>query len=142
LAHDNLANVSISVTSLDRQTARKMEPRVPSPARRLKCIETLSAAGIPVRVQASPIIPGLTDHELEAILSAACDAGAVAASCIPVRLPREVAPLFREWLAENFPLKAARVMARIREMHGGKDYDANWGTRMTGTGEFTASGGR
>ena len=129
-----LARVGISVTTLDRQVARVMEPRVPSPERRLQTIRRLTDAGCPVRVMASPMIPALTDHELESILARGAEAGAIAASWIMLRLPLEVAPLFREWLEERFPDRAARVMARVREMHGGKDYDPEWGRRMTGTG--------
>lgn len=131
-----LARVGVSVTTLDRDIARKMEPRVPSPARRLKTIERLTAAGCPVRVMVSPVIPALTDHELERCLEAGRDAGAVAASWIMLRLPREVAPLFREWLEAHFPDRAKRVMGRIRALHGGKDYDPDWGKRMTGEGPF------
>ena len=131
-----LARVGISITTLDRDLSRRMEPRVPSPARRLAAIETLSKAGVEVRVMVSPIIPGLTDHEIEGILRAAKDAGAQAASMISLRLPREVAPLWKEWLEEHRPLRAARVMARVREMHGGRDYDARWGHRMRGDGAF------
>lgn len=131
-----LARVGISVTTLDAHLSRSMEPRVPLPARRLKTIRALTDAGIPVRVMASPMIPGLTDHELEAILKAGRDAGAVAASWIMLRLPREVAPLFREWLETTRPDSAARVMGRVRDLHGGKDYDPEWGKRMTGTGIF------
>ena len=136
MAARGLVHVGISVTTLDAGLARAMEPRVPAPARRLAAIRRLVQAGIPVRIMASPLIPALTDHELEAILQAGRDAGAVAASCIPLRLPREVAPLFREWLAETFPGRAAHVMARVRDMHGGRDYDPEWGRRMTGTGLF------
>ena len=136
MAAQGLASVGISITTLDPALARAMEPRVPSPARRLAAIARLAAAGIPVRVMASPMIPALSDHELEAILTAARDAGATSASAITLRLPREVAPLFRDWLAEHVPGRAAHVMARIREMHGGKDYDATWGTRMIGQGPF------
>ncbi|PTX55727.1 DNA repair photolyase [Litoreibacter ponti] len=136
MASAGLARVGVSVTTLDPRIARVMEPRVPSPARRLKVIERLSRAGIPVRVMASPIIPGLTDPEIEAIVQAGADAGATAASGIGLRLPREVAPLFRDWLEEHFPMRAARVMARVREMHGGKDYDPSFGTRLTGTGIY------
>jgi len=136
MAADGLANVAVSVTTLDPKLARQMEPRVPAPARRLKIIEALAKAGIPVRVCASPLIPSLSDHELEAILKAGRDAGAVGASCIPLRLPREVAPLFRDWLARERPGAAAKVMARVREMHGGQDYDAAFGTRMTGRGLY------
>ena len=136
LAADGLAAVGVSVTTLDAGLARALEPRVPAPARRLASIARLAGAGIPVRVMASPMIPALTDHELEAILEAARDAGAMSASAITLRLPREVAPLFRDWLAEHRPGRAAHVMARLRELHGGKDYDAAWGTRFTGTGPF------
>ena len=136
MAAQGLASVGISVTTLDPALARAMEPRVPSPARRLAAIGRLAAAGIPVRVMASPMIPALSDHELEAILTAARDAGATSASAITLRLPREVAPLFRDWLAEHVPGRAAHVMARIRELHGGRDYSSDWGTRMTGTGPF------
>ncbi|MCX7645416.1 MAG: PA0069 family radical SAM protein [Rhodobacteraceae bacterium] len=136
MAADGLVSVGISVTTLDAGLARALEPRAPAPARRLAAIARLAAAGIPVRVMASPMIPALTDHELEAILAAARDAGATAASTIALRLPREVAPLFREWLAERVPGRAAHVMNRVRELHGGRDYDPEWGTRMTGRGPF------
>jgi DNA repair photolyase len=129
-----LAQVGISVTTLDADLARKMEPRCPQPARRLRAIERLTAAGCPVRVMASPIIPGLTDHELEGILQAARDAGAVAASTIPLRLPLEVSELWQTWLAEHYPDRVGRVMSKIRDMHGGRDYDPQWGKRMTGEG--------
>ncbi|WP_298290664.1 PA0069 family radical SAM protein [uncultured Litoreibacter sp.] len=138
LAADGLVRVGISVTTLQRDVARKAEPRVPSPARRLKTIERLAAAGVEVRLMASPMIPGLTDHELEAMLEAGRDAGALCASVTPLRLPREVSPLFQDWLAEHFPDRAKRVMALVREMHGGQDYDANFGSRMTGTGTYAA----
>ena len=134
MAAKGLARVGISVTTLDRDAARRMEPRVPSPGRRLETIRRLSEAGIPVRVMASPIVPGLTDHELEAILAAGAKAGAVAASYILLRLPHEVAPLFREWLSESYPDRAGRVMRAVRATRGGKDYDAEWGKRMTGEG--------
>jgi DNA repair photolyase len=134
MAVRGLARVGISVTTLDPGVARRMEPRVPSPVRRLQTIQRLSDAGIPVRVMAAPMIPGLTDHELEGILSAGAEAGAVAASYILLRLPHEVAPLFREWLAVTFPDRAARVMRAVRDTRGGKDYDAEWGKRMRGEG--------
>lgn len=136
MARQGLAAVGISVTTLDPALARAMEPRVPSPARRLATIGRLAAAGVPVRVMASPMIPALTDHELEAILKSGRDAGATMASTITLRLPREVAPLFRDWLAEHVPGRAAHVMARVRDLHGGRDYSPDWGTRMTGTGPF------
>ena len=136
MAARGLARVGISVTTLDARLARAMEPRVPAPLRRIETIRRLSAAGIPVRVMASPMIPALTDHELEAILAAGRAAGAVAARTIPLRLPREVAGLFRDWLADHVPDRAARVMGRVREMHGGRDYDPEFGRRMTGQGEW------
>ncbi len=136
MAADGLAAVGVSVTTLDAGLARAMEPRVPAPERRLATISALAAAGIPVRVMVAPVVPALTDHELERILEAARQTGATTASMITLRLPREVAPLFRDWLAERVPGRAAHVMARIREMHGGKDYDPEWGTRMTGRGPF------
>ncbi|CAA9434022.1 MAG: Radical SAM domain protein [uncultured Rubellimicrobium sp.] len=136
MAARGLAQVGLSVTTLDPKLSRAMEPRVPSPARRLATIRRLSEAGIPVRIQVSPVVPALTDHELEAILAAGAEAGAQAASMIVLRLPREVAGLFREWLEERFPDRAVRVMSRVRELHGGRDYDPDWGTRMTGQGEW------
>lgn len=136
MAERRLVQVGITVTTLDAQLAREMEPRVPSPARRLLTIRRLSDAGIPVRAMVSPIIPGLTCHEVEAVVEAARDAGARAASWVMLRLPLEVAPLFREWLQEHRPERAARVMARVRETHGGRDYDPAWGRRMKGQGTY------
>lgn len=136
MAAKGLARVGISVTTLEAGLARKMEPRVPGPQRRLETVRRLSAAGIPVRLMVSPVVPALTDPELEAILEAGAEAGADAASWIMLRLPREVSPLWQAWLAEHYPGKAARVMARLREMHGGKDYDARWGHRMRGEGAY------
>ena len=136
MGRQGLARVGISVTTLDRHLSRRMEPRAPAPDRRLQTIQRLTEAGCPVRVMASPMIPALTDHELEAILARAAEAGAVAASWIMLRLPLEVAPLFRDWLAAEFPDRAGRVMSRVRELHGGKDYDPEWGQRLTGEGEF------
>lgn len=136
MADKGLARVGISLTTLDPKLSRLMEPRVPSPQARLRTIRELTAAGIPVRVMVSPVVPALTDHELEAILTAAKDAGAVAASSIVLRLPREVAPLFRDWLETHYPDRAARVMGRMRELHGGQDYDPDFGTRMVGQGTW------
>ena len=136
MGRQGLAQVGISVTTLDDQVSRAMEPRVPAPKRRLRTIERLSRAGCPVRVMVSPVVPALTDHELEAILQAGSNAGAVAASWIMLRLPLEVAPLFREWLDVHFPDRAARIMGRVRELHGGRDYDPDWGKRLTGSGAF------
>ena len=134
MAARGLVRVGISVTTLDPALARRMEPRAPAPARRLETIRRLAAAGVPVRVMASPLIPGLTDHEVEAILEAARDAGAVAATTIPLRLPLEVAGLWRDWLARAEPGRAGKVMARVRAMHGGRDYDPAFGRRMRGEG--------
>ena len=134
LAAQGLVRVGISIATLDAGLARKMEPRAPAPRRRLEVIRRLSEAGISVRVMVAPIIPGLSDPELEAILEAGRDAGAQAASFISLRLPLEVSKLFQDWLAEHYPDRAAKVMARVRELHGGKDYDAEWGTRFRGQG--------
>ncbi|WP_072506342.1 PA0069 family radical SAM protein [Phaeobacter porticola] len=136
LATRGLVRVGVSVTTLDPDLSRRMEPRAPSPARRLATIRRLSDAGIPVRIMTSPIVPGLTDHELEALLAAGAEAGADAASWIMLRLPREVSELWQEWLAEHVPLRAEKVMARLREMHGGRDYDPRWGLRMRGEGPY------
>lgn len=134
LAEAGLTRVGISVTSLDPILSRKMEPRAASPKRRLQVIRRLTEAGVSVRVMVSPLIPGLSDHEMEPIMEAAAEAGAVAASYISLRLPREVSPLFQDWLAAQYPDRAAKVMARVRELHGGKDYDAEWGKRFKGQG--------
>ena len=134
LAAQGLLRVGVSVTTLDPDLARRMEPRAPAPKRRLETIRRLTDAGIPVRIMASPMIPGLSDPELDNILEAGRDAGAVAASYITLRLPREVSPLFQDWLAAHYPDRAAKVMARVRELHGGKDYDAEWGKRFRGEG--------
>lgn len=131
-----LARVGISVTTLDAKLGRKMEPRAPAPKRRLETIRRLAEAGCPVRVMVAPVVPALTDHELEDILARAAAAGATAASWIMLRLPLEVSPLFREWLAEHYPDRAKRVMGRVRELHGGRDYDPAWGRRLTGQGVF------
>jgi len=136
MAAKGLVRVGISVTTLDPGLSRRMEPRAPLPARRLAAIRRLTDAGVPVRVMASPIVPGLTDHELEALLAAGAEAGADAASWIMLRLPREVSELWQEWLAEHEPGRAAKVMARLREMHGGRDYDPRWGHRMRGEGRY------
>ncbi|RSK31979.1 PA0069 family radical SAM protein [Rhodovulum iodosum] len=136
MARRRLVRVGVSLTTLDRDLARRMEPRVPPPARRLQTVARLAAAGVEVRAMVSPVVPGLTDHEIEAILARAKDAGAAAASWIMLRLPLEVAPLFRDWLETHYPDRAARVMARLREMHGGRDYDPAWGRRMRGQGPY------
>jgi DNA repair photolyase len=134
MAARGLVRVGVSVTTLDPGLARSMEPRAAAPGRRLQVIARLSAAGVPVRVMVAPVIPGLTDAEMEPILAAARDVGAVAASWIMLRLPLEVAGLFRDWLEARMPERAAKVMARVREVHGGRDYDPAWGRRMRGEG--------
>ena len=134
MAADGLLRVGVSLTTLDPDLSRQMEPRAATPARRLQVIRRLTEAGIPVRAMIAPVIPGLTDHEMEGLLQAARDAGAVAASWIMLRLPREVSPLFQDWLARAVPGRAGKVMARVREVHGGRDYDAAWGKRMRGEG--------
>ncbi len=136
MSRRGLVRVGISVTTLDARLSRLMEPRAPAPQRRLQMIRRLSGAGVPVRIMASPLIPALTDPELEAILRAGRDAGARTASWIMLRLPREVSPLVQEWLAQHYPDRAARIMSRLREMHGGKEYDATWHRRMRGEGPY------
>ncbi len=142
LAGRGLAHVGISVTGLDPRLSRSMEPRAPAPARRLQVIGRLAAAGIPVRVMVAPVVPGLTDHEIEPILAEARAAGADAASWIMLRLPLEVAPLFEEWLLATRPERAKKVMGRVRDTHGGRTYDPAWGRRMTGEGVYAEMIGR
>lgn len=136
MAADGLVRVGISITTLDAEVSRRMEPRVPAPARRLQTIAKLAEAGIPVRVMVSPVVPGLTCHEMEPILTAARDAGACAASWIMLRLPLEVSPLFQDWLSEHYPDCASRVMGHVRDMHGGQEYASDWGRRMRGEGPY------
>ena len=138
MAKLGLVRVGISVTTLDRDVARQMEPRVPPPEKRLQVIRALARSGVPVRAMVSPVVPGLTDAEIETILAACAKAGATSASWIMLRLPQEVSPLFQEWLAEHYPDRAKRVMTRLREMHGGKDYAADWHKRMRGEGPYAA----
>jgi len=137
MAGQGLLRVGISITTLDGGLARSLEPRVATPARRLAVIRRLADAGVPVRVMIAPVIPGLTDHELEPILAAAKAAGAQAASWIALRLPLEVSPLFQDWLATHVPGKAAKVMRAVREIHGGRVYDPEWGRRMQGQGPWS-----
>ncbi len=134
MAAQKMAAVYVSITTLDPQLARILEPRAAAPQRRLKTIETLARAGVPVGVSVSPVIPFLNEPELERILQAASEAGATSAFSIVLRLPWEVNPLFQAWLQEHVPDRAARIMARVREMRGGKDNDSRFGTRMTGSG--------
>ncbi len=136
MAERGLVRVGISLTTLDPDLSRRMEPRAPSPKRRLATIRRLTGAGVPVRVMTSPLVPGLTDHELEHLLEAGRDAGADAASWIMLRLPREVSGLWQEWLRDHEPARAEKVMSKLREMHGGRDYDPRWGHRMRGEGEY------
>lgn len=136
MAARRLVSVTISVTTLKAEITRHMEPRTSAPARRLLAIRRLSEAGIPVNVNVAPVIPFLTDSELESILEAAREAGALTASYILMRLPWEVKDIFKAWLEAHFPLKAAHVMSRVHEMRGGRDNDPRFGTRMTGEGLF------
>lgn len=134
MAADKLAAVYVSVTSLDSGLARILEPRAAAPHRRLQTIEALAKAGVPVGVSVSPVIPFINEPEIERILEAAANAGARAAFKVVLRLPWEVNPLFQQWLQDHFPDRAERVLARVREMRGGKDYDAEFGKRMRGEG--------
>ncbi|WP_085867509.1 PA0069 family radical SAM protein [Pseudoruegeria aquimaris] len=129
-----LARVGISITTLDAGLSRRMEPRAPAPKRRLAMIRRLAEAGCEVRVMVAPLIPGLTDHELEEILAAAREAGAGAASYIMLRLPLEVAPLWEDWVQEHVPDRAEKILRRLREMHGGALYDSRFRHRMRGQG--------
>ncbi len=137
-----LAKVAVSITTLDPRLARRLEPRAPTPARRLEAIRTLAEAGIPVSVLVAPVIPGLTDHETEDILRAARAAGAREAGYVLLRLPHELGDLFRDWLDEHEPDEAARVMALVRETRGGRDYDPRFGRRMEGVGPYAWMIGR
>ena len=136
MAQQGLVEVALSVTTLDPELARSMEPRANAPHRRLRTIRTLADAGIPVTVLVAPLIPVLTDAELETILAEARAAGASSAGYILLRMPHEIKHLFREWLEVHRPGMADHLFKRIREAHGGKDYDASFGTRMTGTGHY------
>lgn len=134
MGRDGLASAFISITTLDRDLARTMEPRAATPARRLDAVKRLADAGVPVGVGFAPVIPGLNDHELESVLEAAAKAGATSAMYVTLRLPLEIKTLFAEWLADTRPDRAARVMSLVRQTRGGKDYDADWSQRMKGTG--------
>ncbi|HEX8445607.1 MAG TPA: PA0069 family radical SAM protein [Sphingomonas sp.] len=136
MAAERLATVVVSVTTLDVRIARTLEPRVPHPRRRLAAIRALTEAGIPTYVSLAPVIPHITDHELEAIIAEAAAAGACGAFFLPVRLPNEVAPLFRAWLDEHYPDRAAKVMATVQSMRGGRDNDPGFFTRMRGEGPW------
>ncbi|MGH8289986.1 MAG: PA0069 family radical SAM protein [Steroidobacteraceae bacterium] len=134
LARDGLAGVGVSVTTLNAELKRVMEPQAASPRARLEAVRRLNEAGIPTGVMVAPVIPALTDHEMEAILEAAAGAGARWAGYVLLRLPYEVKDLFREWLAVHYPDRADHVMSLVQQMRGGKDYDSSFGTRMRGTG--------
>jgi DNA repair photolyase len=137
MAANGLAAVMISITSLDPRIAMTVEPRAPHPERRLAAVRKLADAGVPVFVSMAPVIPQVTDHEMEHILERAAEAGARSAFFLPVRLPHEVAPLFRAWLDTHFPDRAGKVMATIQSIRGGKDNDPNFFTRMRGQGPWS-----
>ena len=136
MAEKGLVRVALSVTTMDRMLARTMEPRASTPTRRLEAIRALSAAGVPTSVMVAPIIPGLNDHEIERVLNAAAAMGAGQAGYVLLRLPLEVAPVFKEWLLRHYPERYRHVMGLVRSMRGGKDYDSDWGKRMSGTGPY------
>ena len=136
MAKLDLASVALSVTSLEPKVSRTLEPRAPAARKRLAAVKRLSEAGIPAWVAIAPVVPGITDCELEHIVEAAAEAGAIGCFYLPVRLPHEVAPLFRAWLDEHYPDRAAKVMHIINDMRGGKDNDPNWFSRMRGQGAW------
>jgi DNA repair photolyase len=142
MASKGLAKVAISITSLDRRLSRAMEPRAATPGLRLKTIRDLTQAGIPTSTMVAPVIPALTDHEIERILDSAQAAGATEAGFIMLRLPREVSPLFRDWLLKHYPDRYRHVMNLLRALRGGKDYDAEYGKRMRGDGPYAWQIGR
>ncbi|WP_420959730.1 PA0069 family radical SAM protein [Brucella sp. IR073] len=142
MAEKGLARVALSVTTLDAKLARTMEPRASTPSRRLQAIRSLSEAGIPTAVMMGPVIPGINDHEIERILDSAYAMGARGAGYVLLRLPLEVAPLFKDWLLRNYPDRYRHVMSLVRSMRGGKDYDAEWGKRMRGDGPYAWAIGR
>jgi DNA repair photolyase len=142
MAERNLAKVALSVTTLDAELARKMEPRAATPMRRLEALRRLSQAGVPTTVMVAPVIPALTDMEMERILDAAHTAGVREAGYVLLRLPLELRDLFREWLKENYPEREKHVFKLIRDMRGGKDYDSEWFTRQKGTGPYAWMIGR
>ncbi|PAQ03275.1 radical SAM protein [Mesorhizobium mediterraneum] len=142
MAERGLAKVALSVTTLDRMLARTMEPRASTPTKRLEAIRQLSDAGIPTSVMVAPIIPGLTDQEMERILDSARAAGAREAGYVVLRLPLEVAPIFKDWLLRHYPDRYRHVMSLIRSMRDGKDYDSDWGKRMKGAGPYAWQIGR
>jgi len=136
MAARNLAHVTLSVTTLDHGISRYMEPRTTAPMRRIEAIANLTEAGIPVAINVAPVIPFLTDAELERILEAGANAGAEGAGYILLRLPWEVKDIFKSWLTERFPFKAAHVLSRLHDMREGRDNDPAFGSRMTGSGAY------
>ena len=142
MAERGLAKVALSVTTLDRKLARTMEPRASTPAKRLEAIRTLSEAGVPTAVMVAPIVPGLTDHQMERILDAARAAGAREAGYVLLRLPLEVSAVFKDWLMRHYPDSYRHVLSLVRSMRDGKDYDSQWGKRLRGAGPYAWQIGR
>ena len=142
MAAKGLAKVAISITTLDPKLARDMEPRAPTPAKRLETVRALTAAGVPVTVLTAPIIPSLNEHEIERLLEAAKEAGATEAGYVLLRLPNEIKDLVSEWLLERHPAKMRRILSLVRETRGGKLYDSGWGVRQTGDGVVAWTIGR
>lgn len=136
MAADGLVTVHFSVTTLDPRLSARMEPRAAAPHARLRAMRTLAEAGVPVGVLVAPVVPAITDHELEAILGAAREAGAASAGYVLLRLPHELKTLWREWLELHYPERAAHVMSLVQQLHGGQDYDSTFGRRMRGQGPF------
>ncbi len=136
MAAEGLAQVSVSVTTLDNRLSARLEPRATAPHTRLKTIAALHEAGVPVTAMVAPVIPAITDAEMEAILEAAREAGADDASWVLLRLPHELKEVWREWLEQHYPERAAHVMSLVAQMRGGRDYDSGFGTRMRGEGPF------
>ena len=142
MGREGLVKVFVSVTTLDRKLARKMEPRAPTPEKRLEAIEAMNKAGVPAGVMVAPIIPAINDSEIEAILTRAYAAGAREAGYVCLRLPLEIRDMFREWLQVNFPDRLKRAVSLVQSLHGGKDYEAQWGRRMAGSGPYAWMIGR
>lgn len=136
MAREGLASVMVSVTTLDDELKRGLEPRTPSGRQRLETVNALATAGVPTGVLLAPVIPALNEHEIETIVEASADAGARSLSWVLLRLPHEVAGMFREWLEVHYPDRAGRVMARVQDSRGGKDYDSRWGRRLRGQGPY------
>jgi len=136
MAEQGLVSVYLSITTLDNRLSARMEPRAAAPHTRLATVRRLADAGIPVGVLVAPVVPAITDSELEAILEAARDHGALSASYVLLRLPHELKEIWREWLQLHYPERAAHVMSLVQQMRGGRDYDSRFGTRMRGEGPF------